>query len=577
MNENPEGTPNPLNPVQGTAPVGQEPAPEAQPAGPAPEQPVEAPAVSPEPVVEQPIPAEQPLPAETPVEQPAEPASSEGFEAFESVASEQVTEAKPAVGPAVRPRPTGPVDVIKPAARTSQPMPEPLAKEAAPEPLSVETVSEQIAVEELGPESMMAKPQKKSNKTGLLIAIILLVVAIATGVAAAIILLNPFAKADAVPAAISKLMSGEVPKYIALDGTVNVTSNDATSLFTSMTVNFNSGIDSTNSASYANAKVMTTLTGGGEFDFDANEIHTAGGDLYLKLSNIYKELGDYYGPGPVLNEPRQLVGETNCVDGEDATNCVTTMEIDCVGGGDGTDCISTELVTPQQATGIGTTESLFDYLGVFDVIDDEWIHIPDSQFSNVTDLTAIEMPTQCLIDAASKLGQFGSDFANKYKQNPFINYSTDNLGIVKRANPLYRLTFDTDKLAKFINSMSNSGFMNELLACTGGQAVNTDINSSALSGIISALPAIYVEIDDNNNFTRVYLSITTPDGLTTATADIALSYPSSLNINEPSVYVDFNQVLSEMLTEFYGQPVVEITEITDITDTTDTTDTGADS
>ena len=410
-------------------------------------------------------------------------------------------------------------------------------------------------------------PAKKSHKTGLLVAIILLVVAIATGVAAAIILLNPFGKTDAVPAAISKLMSGQLPEYVSMTGTVNVSTTSESSMFSSLSVDFSGGIKNRSGESFTNAKVLAGLVGGGEFDFNVDEIYTADGALYLKMSNVYHELGDYYF-APLSEQNNGLTAETtetNCTTVNGVENCIESrevMEIDCIGS-EGTDnCAMVEPILIEPTTEAETetegTKSLYDYLGVFDVIEDEWIRIPESSFNSVSSITTISnMPTQCLIDAAGKLGQYGSDFANKYKEYPFINYSTENPGIVKRANDLYRLTFDSDKLAKFINSMSNSGFMNELLACTGGQATNASVDAAALTQVIAALPTIYVEIDDNDNFTRLYLSVTTPDGLTTATADFSLSYPSSLTIKEPSEYIDINQALSDIFTKFYGQPVFQ--------------------
>lgn len=425
MNENPEGTPNPLNPNPGVAPV------QPTPAAPDP----------------QPMPAEQPVVSE-PVIAPAQP---------------------------VAPEPTQ--------------MKQPVATEpAAPAPVST-----------------------RPKKTGLIVATVLFFVAIIAGITAAIVILNPFGnKVDAVPAAIAKLFSNEAPSNVSLSGKISLVSNDEDSPISMLAIDFKAGVKSATLENYTNATVMATFNDDSEFTFNADEIMTSDGDLYLRLSNIAEALGDYQ---------------------------ATTRQA--------------EVIMPQPG------ETVLDFIGVFEVIDDEWIRIPGSQFSSLTDVADVEGPTQCLIDAAGKLGEYGSDFVTLYKNNPFITYSTDNLKITQKTNQLYLLGFDAEKLTGFINGMSNLGFMNELLACMDETAVNQHVTVSQVQSIIDLLPTIYTEIDDDNNFTRVYLKVAAPEGESEATADISLSYPSNISIEEPEVYIDINDVLSQLLTMFYNQDDID--------------------
>ena len=497
MNENPEGTPNPLNPVQGAAPEGQAPVNEAD----ATEQPSSA-----EPAAEQPVPAEQPVVAEQPV--PAEPAMEQPLPAEQPV--QEVAEALEAV--------------------------EAVADNGAP---------------------MKIEADKKPKKTGLIIAIIFLVVAIIGGVAAALVVLNPFAKAtDAVPAAISKLLKGEVPKNVTINGTTFLSSGDPNSQFKSLAMVFNANINNQTNENYANAKITAELADGNGFGFEADEVHTAGGDLYLKLSNVYGELLEYYGDDVQSSDVTDCTGE-----GVDCVNLTETVEANCDSSSE-----SCALTTTTTTTEMPTGESLLDYIGVFDVINDEWIRIPNSNFSSVTDLAEINMPTQCLVDAAGKLNTYGKDLASAYDKNQFIEYSTDDIWLVANGDPIYRLSFNNDKLAGFINSMNNSGFINELLACVGGTATNMKVNGDDLAMITSYLPTIFVEINDNNDFTRVYLSVSTPDGLTSAAADLSFSYPANISIDEPASYIDINQALSMVLTNFLQQPVTSDEQVITITE-----------
>lgn len=454
MNENPEGTPNPLNPNPGATPTGTEPV----------------------------APVEQPV-----VEQP--------------VAAEPVMSAEP----------------------SEEPMP------------STEPIHD-------GSSVVINKPKKK---TGLIVAIILFIVAIAGGIAAALIVLNPFgAKKDAVPAAMAKLMGGNAPKLVVMDGTISLSSTDESLPFSSINLKLQSGSNGETMNSYANVKVTATLKNGSDFSFDTNEIGMADGTLYLKLSNIAEALDNY--------EPTNDI--KNCIDGEEGTNCgeyeYTTIECD----EEDEDCVETDVIMPDM------TDSILEFFGVFEVIDDEWIKIPMSDFSNVSDLVQVNMPTQCLIDASEKLSEYSNTIAELYNKNQFINYTTDGLKVAQKKDTLYQLKFDADKLTAFINSISNSGFANELLACMGGQATNLDIPVESVEQIVDVLPGIYVEIDGQDNFTRVYLTLSTPDGNTSVTADLSLSYPTELNIKEPDVYIDINEVLSRLLTMFYGEDVYDFEE-----------------
>ena len=451
MNENPEGTPNPLNQNPGAA----------APAGSEPVVPVEQP-VAPQPVAPAPEPSVEP---HVPVEPSAEPAQGDS-------------------------------------------------------------------------SVVVDKPKKKA---GLIIAIILFIVAIAGGVAAALIVLNPFAaKKDAVPAAITKLVSGKAPKIMVMEGNVNLTATDDTSPFTSLTVKFKSGINGNNSTNFANASITATLSSGAEFSFDADEVRVEDGTLYLKLSNIVEALDNY-------NPSTETI---NCI-GIDGANCEDYEYIDIDCDEDDEDCEDVDIIMPDP------TDSILDFVGVFEVIEDEWIKIPMTDFSNVSSLVQVDDSAQCLIDAAGKMDEYSDEIGKLYEENSFVNYTTDNVRIAQKKSTLYQLKFDAEKLTDFANSMSNSGFANELLACTGGKATNKDISSEYVSQVIEKLPDIYVEIDNDDNFTRVYLTMNNSDGNINVTADLSLSYPTELNISEPEVYIDINEVLSRLLNMFYGDDVYD--------------------
>ena len=70
------------------------------------------------------------------------------------------------------------------------------------------------------------QPAKSAKKTGLIVGLIILLVAlIGGGVAAAILIANGSSN-DPVAMAMQKIMSGETPPNVAIDGDINILSND---------------------------------------------------------------------------------------------------------------------------------------------------------------------------------------------------------------------------------------------------------------------------------------------------------------------------------------------------------------
>ncbi len=461
MNENPEGTPNPLNP--NPAPVG----PAAAPAG----------------AMGAPVTPNAPVTPSTPVA-PSAP-----------VANEPVTPTAPAPAPA----PVAPTPMSAPA---PTPVEQPVASEA---------------------------PKKKS-KTSLIVTLIIFFVVLIGAAVAALVVYNPFGwfggSDDRVPTAIAKLFSGDAPTNVKMNGTITLTSNDETSPVSTIDVTFISESNTASAAQSANASITATFADESEFTFSADEVHTEGGDLYLRLNDVAAALEDYRATS---------LEATNCEGDESGeTNCESTETTD------GSD-----------------TLSLLETIGIFDVIDNQWIRIEGSSFSALTDIADVDSPAQCLIDAAGSLSTYNADVATAYQNNPFIEYSTENLTIGKKKDNLYLITINPSKFTNFVNGLSNSGFMNALYACTGSVASNGDIGADEVSEMLEAAPTIYVEVNEDNMFTRVYLKATSTDGGASVIADISLSYPETITITEPSEYIDLNTLLSDLFSQFFAVDVEE--------------------
>ena len=424
--------------------------------------------------------------------------------------------------PTEKPAPTGPEPTEKPAPTTT---PEP-AKQPSIEELAASMRAEREAAaqgerkivefapaesaqapEDLAPENSPVPEEiipKKKHKVGAIVAVVIILLATVAAVVA-LLVLKPFQTESKMDAAMSDLVENGAPKMLSLTGTVTVEPK-VESEVAKLVVDFDSGLNNRNGENFTKATVIAIFEDEREFKFNAEEIHTKDGDLYLRLSRVADQIVEYSEPD-LLESP------------------------------------------------------LMESIGVFEAIDNEWVMIPGSDFSNTTDIYGLDSPVVCFVNAAGKLGEFTDSFTADYNANPFLVYSEGNIPIAQKNDTLYRIGFDNAKLTSFINDMDNKGFINSLLACTEETAISDDSTVAEIEELVSHFPEIYVEVNDNNKFTRLYLDLDLEEA--SVVADVAIGYPTSVTIDEPELYITLSNVLERLLTEFYGGIPLEFEVVTE--------------
>ena len=551
MNKNPEGTPNPLNPAPSTS--------EDMAAGTGPLEFVETANVSeimedlePEKALE-PTPELEVAPRseDTPdTKKAAEPVKPASFTEPASgvVPPRQASRPNRSVmDPMMRPTPRNNFDTLAP---NNNPPEEPLVEDFA----MIESVSETPVTTpisdtpELVAKDSIVEPAGGNGKKKALIigAIVLLIVGIICGAAAiAIAVLGN--TGDRVSKAIEKLLNGEVSSIISAQGEITAAPNVDDSGIGGFNLDFNGTFDTKSGMNTISAEVETKLVGSADASIEIDEMRDQDGEVFFKVSGLDSLL-----EGAKTINTEDLINVTDCIDAANTTNCVSV-------------------------TGTTTAADLISaYSGLVDVIDDQWILISDNFGDTMKSLGIFDNSSTCLINAVSTLPQYSKDIVKKYKENQFITYSTDKLEISKKKNPLYRLNFDANKLSAFVNSLSNNGFINELNACAGNIATNTNVTADMISGIFATFPTVYVEIDDNYNLTRVYFKAITNDTEAsyetvedcecvtspcdcgseisgeftsmTVTADLNLTYPPKLEITMPSDYIEMSNLVNKLMT-----------------------------
>ena len=81
---------------------------------------------------------------------------------------------------------------------------------------------------------------------------------------------------------------------------------------------------------------------------------------------------------------------------------------------------------------------------------------------------------------------------------------------------------------------------------------NATVSKEDVSEITSQMPKVYAEVNNDNNFTRLYLESDINDGVATATIDLGFSYPSNVNVSEPVEYQDFSEFIQTLFKDMYN-------------------------
>lgn len=455
MNDNPDGTPNPLNPGAGDGPDVGGGALDANPS--------------------------------EPFNQPMRPR-----------ARNRAPGARPATARPVDPMMSGGrrIDGVgAPSAMpefANSPAPEPTPAPVSPTPAGPEPVDPLAhQMEQVQMPTTIEPPKKK--KTGLIVGIIVGLIVVIGCVVAAVVLMN-MKKGDAVAAAVTKVLSGEVPENVTTTGTIEIRPNTATDGLSGLTIDLSSDAISSSYVNHTTANMKAEFGNGNSLSIKLEELYTPSGDLYIKISGIKSAVQEYLqNLVPVQNTTDQ----TNCINDESGeTNCLSTepVEVDCE---EGTDCVSSS-----EALATEYTEQIMAALGsVFDAIDGRYIKMSAEEISQFMDgLGSGGAGIECATAMLEGIKNNRNVVYDNYKDSAFISSTKEGVTLESATgNPVYKVLFDKTKAQTFSNAMENTSFAKSLHSC-----MDSDLADKA-SLDINNLPSVYAEVDDDNNFTRIYL------------------------------------------------------------------------
>ena len=447
-----------------------------------------------------------------------------------------------------------------PVVSTGEPEATPVAPTEEPEaaastPVTTQTptdaASTTATVDSMDPtgrpmEKTVEAPQPvKKPKTGLIAGIIAGCVLLVGAIVAAVVLLG-MNKGDAVAAAMQKIMSGEAPNKVAIDGDINIVSNKDTSLVKRLNINLDSDIMVGSMINTSSAVLTFTDKNDKDYSMSFEEIYAANGDLFFKLTDakkVIEELG-------ALSLMNGTTPTTNCIEDESgATNCETPIvTTDCTAEGESEDCVTAETTTDTTGVSALADNAL---ISVIDAIDGVYIRLSSDEMSLLKNQTAGNSDISCVTDLVSNLDKNTNSAIQLYNKYPFIQSSNEKIPVAMKQNPIYRIWLDDENFTNYVNEMQNTEIANSLFSCLKWNNKVT-ISKEDVTNITSKMPDIYAEVNANNEFTRLYLESDINDGEATATIDLGFSYPNNVNVSEPVEYKDFSEFIQTIMKSMYN-------------------------
>lgn len=397
-------------------------------------------------------------------------------------------------------------------------------------------------------------PQPK-KKIGLIILIITTISVLAIGgIAAAVIIANLNQK-DRATVAIEKIMRGEAPSNVAIDGDIKIDINNKFSPISSININLNSGIIPSSFTNNSVAKVTTSVRGIGDFTVEFDEIYATDGDLYFKIDGITSALEDsrlLY----LLNLTSKLPSTVNCGDDKhcqaeelNALICKNGGSCDSVTVQEDAESITLD-GGGQAALGEDTLSYVISMLDAVELIDGEWLRITTDELGSIMNGSAETSEANCIVDLVNTVSANNYSAIELYNRYPFISSSDENIEITSRDYPVYKLSLDSTAFSSYVNSIRNSAISDKIYSCFNLER-SVWMDEEDIAAIAKDLPVIYAEINDNDNFSRLYVTSDINNGDATVTMDLNISYPPVVNVPEPLEYRDYSDVIQEISTGIY--------------------------
>lgn len=366
---------------------------------------------------------------------------------------------------------------------------------------------------EISPQLETTELSKKPNKGKIAAIITCLALLICGIVAVAVILLNSN-RTDAVSLAMQKIMSGNAPSNIAIDGTINILLNNEESPLKRININLDSDIAVGSMINTSSAVLTFTDKDNKDYSVKVNEVYANDSDLYFEIEGARDAIEE----SGLLDMLSKFNGDSESNTESDETNSQMSKAI----------------------------------LGIIESVDGVYLRLSADELSSIKQQSLGNSSVlSCITDMVTKLEKNSSSTTQLYNKYPFVTSSSEKIPITSKQNPIYMIWVDEEKFTNYASEMKNTEIATAMYSCLGWDN-NVAITKDDVAKITSKIPNIYAEINEENNFTRLYLESDINDGVATATIDLGFSYPSAVNVSEPVEYTDFSDFMQTVFTSMYG-------------------------
>lgn len=417
---------------------------------------------------------------------------------------------------------------------------------------------------------------KKKKKTGLIVGIIIAVLVLVGGGVAAAIVLSQLGKKDPVTMAMEKIMKGEAPTNVTIDGDINIAIGSQYSPVSNIKVSLDSDVMPDSFINNSKATVTATIRGVGDISVDVSEIYAKGDELFFKLDGVTNALEDS-GLLYLLNMSNKITENMDC--GEDGhcqaeeiaaeVNCKGDPDMNC--GEQATVEMEGEVLQPggQMVLDEDTMTYFASMVDAIEIIDGEWLRISLEDLGEIGSGTLVQSKASCIANFVSTLNTNSSSAIEAYSRNPFITATDKDVDLAKKQYTVYKIGIDNEKFANFVNSIQNTAISEKLYSCLGYE-YNLGISAEDAASLAAELPTIYAEVNNDNNFSRLYVKTQIAvlddcacmDSIDVAcdcpepidseiTMDLNFSYPDHINVPAPEEYRDFKDVIQDISASIY--------------------------
>ena len=336
-------------------------------------------------------------------------------------------------------------------------------------------------------------------------------------------------------------MNGETPTNLSVKGDISITSNNEDPPIKRLNINLESELMTGSLINSSAADITLTTSAGKDHPLRVEELYAADGDSYLKLVGLKNVVNDPELTGIFIPNYNNAVVDCS-TNGEGCTEEILEKSSPSCNS-DEKGCVSADVVSDE------LIEEIDDVIDYFEGI---WIRIPLDDLSGFAgDFVERDSPLACMANTINNLNKNSNKTAELYNKHPFISSTTKGVTLPSKEGQVYSVVLDSTNFTDYINALNNSTSSESLFACLGLES-NAKLDESQTADLFEKLPNVFVEINENNDFSRVYLETEVNEGVT-LTIDLSFSYPNSINVTEPVEYTTLEEITKD-IDEFFDVP-----------------------